>query len=98
MGRMGDLVLAYLDAEVWKSARLGVTVHRRVEQLTRIRLLIADNQALVREHRDREPRRSVVFIVEHAHLPRPLLFRPASQTRREAVQREKECRRGLAQQ
>ena len=47
-----DLILADLDAEIRPPMRLGVAVHRRVEKLARIGLLVADNESFRLEQRD----------------------------------------------
>ena len=50
-GFAGDLILPHFDAEVGDAARFGVAVHRRVEQLARIGLLVADYEPIDREER-----------------------------------------------
>ena len=45
-GGIADLVLADLDTEIGAPFGFGMAVHRRVEQLARIGLLVADDQAL----------------------------------------------------
>ena len=57
--RIADQVLPHLDPDIGDAIRLGVAVHRRVEQLARIGKLVADDQPLVAERRDRPDLRAV---------------------------------------
>ena len=46
----GYLILSHLNAEIGPSIRLGVAVHRVIEQVARIGFLITDDQPISLQH------------------------------------------------
>jgi len=61
----------------------------------RIGLLVANTEPFGFEQRDGEPGGTLVLVVEHADLPRPLLMRVAGEVGGEAVQRDEYRRAAL---
>lgn len=89
---IADKVLANLEAQIGNASGFGMTVHRRVENVPRIGLVVADDNPGVGQHRQGDPRRAVVPIVEQADLPWSRKCGIALQPGREAVERDDQPR------
>ena len=92
--RIAHPILPHFYAEIGDAVGLRVKVHRMVEQLSRVRKLVANGQPECSKRRNGNARQPIVVSVEDTDLPGPRLTGMAGKAGREAVQRQDHRRAG----